>query len=122
MCILRNIVFFLMTSIITTTNTLIQLYNKNKNLARYLFAFSFGVVYFIVASYFSNRTTIAFPELYDIAENKNAMVGDYLLISGTMMTWNPMVSRTLNDWEVETMKEFLVVLYSFPISRNSHEW
>ena len=64
--------------------------------------------------YFSNRTTIAFPELYDIAANKYARVGDYLLISGTMMTWNPMVSRTLNDWEVETMEEFLVVFVFLP--------
>uniref|UniRef100_A0A2N9IE81 Reverse transcriptase zinc-binding domain-containing protein n=1 Tax=Fagus sylvatica TaxID=28930 RepID=A0A2N9IE81_FAGSY len=52
-----------------------------------------------------------FPELYQLASNREASVKDLALYDGTSFHWNVSFTRLVQDWELESVAEFLDVIY-----------
>lgn len=57
-----------------------------------------------------------FPQLYGLAVNKEAWVGDYIEDGEGGFHWNITFCRKLNDWEVENALIFFHTLYKYKIS------
>ena len=52
-----------------------------------------------------------FPALYNIAQDKQAKVSDYLTWHNDEMVWSVNLVRSLQDWEVEAFMGFMEFLY-----------
>jgi hypothetical protein len=52
----------------------------------------------------------SFPKLYSIAHNKEALVSNYLVSSGSSIHLNPSFIRAVQDWELESPDSFLNLL------------
>ncbi len=51
-------------------------------------------------------------ELFRIAENKEAFVGDHLRYRNEVVAWDLKFNRPVKDWELESVSSFLEMLYS----------
>ena len=60
---------------------------------------------------------LAYPELYRIACNKEAVVADFVHFRGDSVYWEVNFTRLVQDWELESVSSFLEVLYSAKINR-----
>lgn len=50
-----------------------------------------------------------FPSLFEIPQDKNALVKDYLVVNSGAIFWNVTFSRHFNDWELESVLLFYQV-------------
>jgi hypothetical protein len=53
-----------------------------------------------------------FPELFRIASLPEASVKDLALFEGSNFSWNVSFTRSVQDWELESVAEFMDVIYS----------
>jgi hypothetical protein len=53
----------------------------------------------------------AFPELYRIARNKEAFVGNHLQYQNAVVSWDLNFTQSVQDWEIESASSFLELLY-----------
>ena len=53
-----------------------------------------------------------YPELFRLAWNKDAFIGDYMEHRNGSFHWQLQLTRSLQDWEVESISSFLDLLYS----------
>jgi hypothetical protein len=53
-----------------------------------------------------------FPELYCLASNPEASVKDLASFDGTSFSWNVRFTRLVQDWELESIADFMDVIYS----------
>ena len=66
-----------------------------------------------------------FPTLYDIAGSKGAKVAEVWEISGGSGAWNPRFFRSLNDWEIEQVQNFIGLTNNkriFPQKKDQLVW
>ena len=63
----------------------------------------------------------AFPGLYRLACIKDVTVADSVLFRGAAISWEVNLTRTMQDWELETISAFLELLYSTTIKRNEED-
>lgn len=61
----------------------------------------------------------SFPNLFDLATNKDAMVSSILHLEGGNATWNPTFRRNVQGWEMESVVQFFDKLYSQQVGSNS---
>jgi len=54
----------------------------------------------------------AFPVLYDIARDKDALVEDHLVVVSGSYQWDVSFFRAAHDWEVDVLASFFSLLYS----------
>ena len=59
----------------------------------------------------------AYPELYCIACNKEAVVADFVHFRGDSVHWEVNYTQLVQDWELESVSSFLEVLHSAKIKR-----
>jgi hypothetical protein len=55
---------------------------------------------------------VAFPVLYDIACDKDALVADHLVVGSGSYQWDVRFFRAAHDWEVDILASFFSLLYS----------
>jgi hypothetical protein len=55
---------------------------------------------------------VRFPKLYRLASHPGASVQDLMIFDGTSHHWDVSFIRLLHDWEMESVAEFLDVIYS----------
>jgi hypothetical protein len=55
---------------------------------------------------------LRFPELFPIASNPEASVKDMARFDGTSFHWNANFTRLVQDWELESVADFMDVIYS----------
>ena len=55
---------------------------------------------------------ILFPELYNIACNKDAWVEENMGISNGLIHWNVLFIRPVRGWEIDVVSRFFELLYS----------
>uniref|UniRef100_A0A2N9HRV7 Kinesin motor domain-containing protein n=1 Tax=Fagus sylvatica TaxID=28930 RepID=A0A2N9HRV7_FAGSY len=55
---------------------------------------------------------LRFPELFQIASNPEASVKELARFDGTSFHWNVSFIRLVHDWELESVADFMDVLYS----------
>ena len=55
---------------------------------------------------------VRFPELYRIASHPVASIQDLLIYNGTNHQWDVNFTRLVHDWELESVADFLDVIYS----------
>ena len=53
-----------------------------------------------------------FPELFCLASHPEASMKDLALFKGTNFYWNVSFIRSIQDWELVSVAEFLDVIYS----------
>ena len=53
-----------------------------------------------------------FPELYRLASNPEASVKDLASFDGTSFSWNVRFTRLVQDWELESIADFMDIIYS----------
>ena len=53
-----------------------------------------------------------FPELFRLARNKEAYIGDYMVHHNGSIHWDLDFTRSVQDWELESVSTFLDLLYS----------
>ena len=53
----------------------------------------------------------AFPNLFNMAAHKEALVADVWDFSRAEGGWSPVFVRNFNDWEMEEVERFLKILY-----------
>jgi hypothetical protein len=53
-----------------------------------------------------------FPELYRLASNPEASVKDLASFDGTSFSWNVKFTCLVQDWELESIDNFMDVIYS----------
>uniref|UniRef100_A0A2N9I6S0 V-ATPase proteolipid subunit C-like domain-containing protein n=1 Tax=Fagus sylvatica TaxID=28930 RepID=A0A2N9I6S0_FAGSY len=53
-----------------------------------------------------------FPELFRLARNKEAYIGDYIVHRNGSIHWDLDFTRSVQDWELESVSTFLDILYS----------
>ena len=58
-----------------------------------------------------------FPELYQLASNCEALAKDLALYDGTSFHWNVSFTRLVQDWELESVAEFLNVIYTVVLTQ-----
>jgi hypothetical protein len=58
-----------------------------------------------------------FPAIYNIAQDKQAKVSDYLTLHNEDMVWLVILLRSLQDWEVEDFTSFIDLLYNEKVKR-----
>jgi hypothetical protein len=54
----------------------------------------------------------AFPVLYDIARDKDALVATHLVLQNGSYQWDVSFFRAAHDWEVDIFASFFSLLYS----------
>uniref|UniRef100_A0A2N9GD74 Reverse transcriptase domain-containing protein n=1 Tax=Fagus sylvatica TaxID=28930 RepID=A0A2N9GD74_FAGSY len=59
-----------------------------------------------------------FPTLYHIAQNKQAVLSDYLNWHNEEMVWSVTLLRALQDWELDDFTTFMENLYKMRIKQN----
>jgi hypothetical protein len=59
-----------------------------------------------------------FPTLYHIAQDKQALVSDYLNWHNEEMVWSVTLIRALQDWELANFTTFMENLYKIKLKRN----
>ena len=59
-----------------------------------------------------------FPTLYHIAQDKQALVSDYLTWHNAEMVWSVPLIRALQDWELADFTTFMENLYKIKLKRN----
>jgi hypothetical protein len=59
-----------------------------------------------------------FPTLYHIAQDKQALVSDYLTWHNEEMVWSVILIRALQDWELADFTTCIETLYNIKIKRN----
>ena len=59
-----------------------------------------------------------FPTLYHIAQDKQAVVSDYLDWHNEEMVWSVILIRALQDWELADFTTFMETLYNIKMKRN----
>jgi hypothetical protein len=57
----------------------------------------------------------AFPILYGIAHDKDALVTAHLVSKGGFLQWDVSFIRAAHDWEVEVLASFFTLLYSIRV-------
>ena len=55
---------------------------------------------------------LRFPKLFPIASNPEASVKDMARFDGTSFHWNANFTRLVQDWELESVADFMDVIYS----------
>lgn len=63
----------------------------------------------------------AFPDQYRIAQNKEAVVVDYLLWNAKNIHWDVTYIQAIQDWEMDMLIAFLDLLYLTKIKRNAED-
>lgn len=58
-----------------------------------------------------------FPALYNIAQDQQARVADYLSWHNEEMVWSVILLRASQDWEMEDFTAFLDILYTQKVNR-----
>ncbi len=58
-----------------------------------------------------------FPALYNIAQDQQARVADYLSWPNEEMVWSVILLRASQDWEMEDFTAFLDILYTQKVNR-----
>ena len=53
-----------------------------------------------------------FPELFRLARNKEAYIGDYMVHRNGSIQWDLDFTHSVQDWELESVSTFLDLLYS----------
>jgi hypothetical protein len=59
----------------------------------------------------------AFPLLFSIGYNKEALVGYYIWFSNSNLHWNIIFIKLVHDWEVELVTLFFNLLYCLKLKR-----
>jgi hypothetical protein len=59
-----------------------------------------------------------YPELYRLARNKDAFIGDYMEHRNGSIHWQLQLTCSVQDWEVESISSFLDLLYSTHVKRD----
>ena len=62
-----------------------------------------------------------FPTLYHIAQDRQAMVSDYLSWNNEEMVWVVILQRALQDWELADFTTFMETLYNIHLKRNGSD-
>jgi hypothetical protein len=55
---------------------------------------------------------VRFPELYRLVSHPNALIQDLMILDGTSHLWDVSFIRLVHDWELESVADFLDVIYS----------
>lgn len=63
----------------------------------------------------------AFPRLFILAQKKDALVADCFSWHADCPQWYITFHRALQDWKLDVMMDFLELLYSIKIQRNSED-
>lgn len=63
----------------------------------------------------------SFPELFNIAVDKEESVGAVMHKSGEVVSWNPTFRRNLQDWEFASLQRFFEVLYAHKVEGSSED-
>lgn len=53
-----------------------------------------------------------FPNLFNLAVSGEELVSSLLVNSGGIDTWNPTFRRDFQDWEIDEVAQFFVILYA----------
>jgi hypothetical protein len=53
-----------------------------------------------------------FPKLYQLVSNPEASVQELASFIGSSFHWNVSFTRSIQDWELESVAEFLDVIYT----------
>jgi hypothetical protein len=53
-----------------------------------------------------------FPDLFSIVRNKDAMVAKNLVVQNGVIQWNVILTRPIQEWEMEMILSFFARLYS----------
>ncbi len=57
----------------------------------------------------------AFPELFAISRDKEASVDDIMSFLNGIFHWDLRFSRNVYDWELESLSNFMELIYSIPL-------
>jgi hypothetical protein len=62
-----------------------------------------------------------YPELFWLARNKNALVGDYMDSRNGCLHWELQFSCSVQYWELESVSTFLDLLYSAKVKGHGED-
>jgi hypothetical protein len=63
----------------------------------------------------------AFPVLYGIACDKDALVATHLVSASGSFQWDVSFIRAAHDWEVDALASFFTLLYSMRVGREGED-
>jgi hypothetical protein len=63
----------------------------------------------------------AFPVLYDIARDKDALVADHLVVVSGSYQWDVSFFRAAHDWEADVLASFFSLLYSSRVNYDGED-
>jgi hypothetical protein len=63
----------------------------------------------------------AFPVLYDIARDKDALVADHLVVVSGSYQWDVSFFRAAHDWVVDVLAYFFSLLYSSRVNYDGED-
>jgi hypothetical protein len=63
----------------------------------------------------------AFPVLYGIARDKDALIAAHLISESGSFKWDVSFIRAAHDWEVDVLASFFTLLYSFRVGSEGED-